>query len=152
MPPAPLALQLATSSWYAASARSAAARSAASRWGSLLDTPLALPAAGGIAGGELEAAQLALGELRTLEGVVLALGEQLPGKAGELAGDRHRRYLVAATRAYAGAEGAQRTGLADRLLGGLDQRRPCLAGPCLEILPWRASPEPDWRTRGSSPR
>jgi hypothetical protein len=53
----------------------------------------------GGAGGELQETQLVLRELRAPEGVVLALGEQLPVEAGEFSRHGHRRDAEAGRQA-----------------------------------------------------
>jgi hypothetical protein len=73
------------------------------------------------AGGELEAAQLLLGQRRLAIGVVLAAGEHAPEQAGELAGAGDDGDLVAAAGADALVEGAQRAGLTHRAPGCFNQ-------------------------------
>src|SRR3954451_17169717 len=75
----------------------------------------------GGAGGELEAAQLLLGQRRLGVGVVLAAGEQAPEQARELAGAGDDRDLVASAGADALVEGAQRTGLTHGAPGCFDE-------------------------------
>ena len=74
------------------------------------------------AGGDLQPAQLALGQRRLLVGVVLTAREHAPEQDRELAGGRDDRLAVTAARARAVIEGVQRTGLQDDAPGGLDQR------------------------------
>ena len=66
------------------------------------------------AGGDLQPAQLLLGQRGLLVGVVLAAGEHAPEQDRELARGRDDRLAVPAAGAGAVIEGVQRPGLPDR--------------------------------------
>src|SRR5918995_3204547 len=111
--------------------------------------PRAPAPTGGIAGDQLEPAELVAGERGPPEGVILFAGEQVPAEHAELARRRDERDLRTAPGPQALVEGAQRPRRSDHDPGRLAKH--VAREPCFEMWPWRAGASPDWRTRGSSP-